>query len=82
MALTEAIKEAIWLGGLLNELGVGQKQIPIYYNNQSSICLAKNPVFHVCIKHINVCYHFVWRLLVNDDSYFKRLGLPRILQIC
>ena len=23
MALTEAIKEAIWLGGLLDELGVG-----------------------------------------------------------
>ena len=31
MALIEAIKEAIWLGGLLDELGVGHKQISIYF---------------------------------------------------
>ena len=59
LALIEAIKEAIWLGRLLDELGVGQKQISIYYDSPSAICLAKNPVFHVCTKHINVRYHFV-----------------------
>ena len=26
MAITEAVKEAIWLQGLLDDLGVGQKQ--------------------------------------------------------
>ena len=31
MALIEAIKEAIWLGGLLDELGVGHKKISIYF---------------------------------------------------
>ena len=30
MVLTEAVKEAMWLGGLLDELGVGPKQISIY----------------------------------------------------
>ena len=30
MALIKAVNEAIWLGGLLDELGVGQKQISIY----------------------------------------------------
>ena len=59
MALTEAIKKAIWLGGLLDELGVGQKQIFIYSNSQSAICLAKNPLFHVRTKHIDVSYQFV-----------------------
>ena len=66
----------------MDELRVGQKQISIYYDNQSTICLAKNPVFHVRMKHIDVRYHFVWRLLGKDESYFKRLGLSRILQIC
>ena len=26
MAITEAVKEAIWLQGLLDDLGVGQKE--------------------------------------------------------
>ena len=34
MTLIEAIKEAIWLRGLLDELGVGQKQIFIYSDSQ------------------------------------------------
>jgi hypothetical protein len=33
--------------------------IPVSCNNQSSIKLAKNPVFHVRTKHIEVCHHFV-----------------------
>ena len=59
LALIKAIKEAIWLGRLLDELGVGHKQISIFYDSQSAICLAKNPLFHVCTKHIDVRYHFV-----------------------
>ena len=40
MGFTKAVKEVIWLGGLLDELGVSQKQIFIYFDNQSAICLA------------------------------------------
>ena len=58
MALTEVVKEAIWLRGLLDELGVGLKQIPIYSDSQSDICLAKNLVFHVRTKHIDVFLSF------------------------
>ena len=63
MALTEAVKEAIWLARLLDELGVGQKQISIYYDSHSAICLAKNPMFHICTKHIDVRYPFVWEII-------------------
>ena len=54
MALAKAVKEAIWLGGLLDELGVGQKQIFIYSDSHNAICSITNPVFHVCTKHIDV----------------------------
>ena len=30
VAITEAVKEAIWLHGLLKDLGVGQKQLELY----------------------------------------------------
>ena len=29
MAITEAVKESIWLQGLLDDLGVGQKQVTV-----------------------------------------------------
>ena len=59
MALIEVVNEAIWLGRLLDELGVGQKQIFIYSDCHSAICLEKNTMFHVRTKHIDVRYHFV-----------------------
>lgn len=31
----------------------------LFYDNQSTIRLAKNPVFHARIKHIEAYYHFV-----------------------
>ena len=63
MVLIEDEKDAIWLGGLLDELGVSHKQISIYSDSQSAICLEKNPVFHVRTKHIDIRYHFVWELI-------------------
>ena len=42
MAITEAVKEAIWLQGLLDDLGVGHKQVTVFCDSQSAIHLAKN----------------------------------------
>ncbi|KAI4331921.1 hypothetical protein L6164_016867 [Bauhinia variegata] len=54
MAITEAVKEAIWLQGLLEDLGVSQKHIVVYCDSQSAIHLAKNQVYHDRTKHIDV----------------------------
>ena len=76
-ALTKAVKEAIWLGGLMDELGVGQKQISIYSNSRSAICLAKNLVFHVRTKHIDVRYHFVWEIINEGQILLQKIGIPK-----
>ena len=39
-----------------------------YCNNQSAITVAKDDQFHACMKHINICYHFIckestWNIL-------------------
>lgn len=57
MALTEASKEAIWLRGLVNEIGIKQESILIHCDSQSVICLTKNQVYHARTKHIAVMYH-------------------------
>ncbi|KAL5538478.1 hypothetical protein UlMin_035497 [Ulmus minor] len=59
IAVTEAIKEAIWLQGLLLELKVLKEKAVVYSNSQSAIHLCKNPMFHERTKHVDVRYHFI-----------------------
>ncbi|GKB53990.1 retrotransposon protein, putative, ty1-copia subclass [Tanacetum coccineum] len=63
MALTEDVKETIWLRGLLEELGVELKTVAVNCDNQGAIHLSRNHVFHERTKHINVRYHFIREVL-------------------
>ena len=67
MTITEAVKEAIWLQGLLENLGLIQDHVNVYCDSQSAIHLIKNHVYHVHIKHIDVRFHFV-REIVNEGK--------------
>jgi hypothetical protein len=57
MAATKAAKEALWLTGLVMELGIQQVGVPLYCDNQNVIYLAKNQVYHARTKHIDVRFH-------------------------
>lgn len=59
IAITKAIKEDIWLKGILGEFGVDQRAVPLNCDNQSALHLAKHQVFHERSKHIDVRLHFV-----------------------
>lgn len=67
IAASHACKEAIWLKGLLGELGKVQNIIKKFCDSQSAIHLAKNPAYHSKTKHIPVKYHFV-RHVVNEGG--------------
>ncbi|KAH9742736.1 hypothetical protein KPL70_003051 [Citrus sinensis] len=54
MAITEVVKEAIWLQGLLENLGLAQEHINVYRDSQSAIHITKNQVYHARTKHIDV----------------------------
>ena len=87
--------EAIWLKRLLKEL---QEEVldptTIYWDNLSSIQLAKNPVIHARTKHIEVHYHFVRERVLSGevelqyvptdrqtaDIFTKPLGLDKLRQ--
>ena len=73
MAITEAVKEAIWLQGLLGELGVQQKHIIVHCDSQSAIHLAKNQVYHARTKHIDVRYHFVREVLEEGGVAIQKI---------
>ena len=42
VAVTEAVKESMWLRGLLNELWLKKRTVQIFCDNQSAIQLIKN----------------------------------------
>eukprot|EP00268_Persea_americana_P019114 TRINITY_DN19787_c0_g1_i2.p1 TRINITY_DN19787_c0_g1~~TRINITY_DN19787_c0_g1_i2.p1 ORF type:complete len:131 (+),score=22.65 TRINITY_DN19787_c0_g1_i2:608-1000(+) len=42
MAVAEAIKDAIWLQGLLDSMGIFQEHMDVHCDSQSAICLAKD----------------------------------------
>lgn len=48
MALTEAVKEAIWPKGLLKEFGYDQKSVEIFCDSQSAISLSRT----MCIMSV------------------------------
>ena len=89
--------EAIWLKRLLKDFNEPvDEPIRIYCDNQSSIQLARNPVFHARTKHIEVHYHYIReRIIAGDidlqhigtdlqtaDIFTKALGADKLQQFC
>ncbi|GJQ96508.1 retrotransposon protein, putative, ty1-copia subclass [Tanacetum coccineum] len=74
MALMEAVKESIWLRGLLEELGVELNTAAVNCDNQGTIHLSRNHVFHERTKHINVRYHFIREVLEAKTVKVLKVG--------
>ncbi|GJR94693.1 hypothetical protein Tco_0266867 [Tanacetum coccineum] len=74
MALTEAVKEAIWLRRLLEELGVELNTVAVNCDNQGAIHLSQNHVFQERTKHINVRYHFIREVLEANTVKVLKVG--------
>ena len=59
VGLSDAGNESIYLMQLQGELGVGGSCVLVYGDNESSLKLAENPVFHQRSKHILLKYHSI-----------------------
>jgi len=59
-ALFAATSEVVWLRRLLQDVGEEQKEpTMIKCDNQSSIKLANNPIYHARTKHVDAQFLFV-----------------------
>ena len=64
VAISEALREALWLHHLYGELGFAQKQATVIFgDNDGSIVMAKNPQFHKRTKHVELRWHWVQNLV-------------------
>ena len=60
IATAMAACQAVWLHRLLGELIDKQAYPPaLMVDNQATIALAKNPIYHDQSKHIDIKFHFV-----------------------
>jgi len=67
MTMMEAMKEVIWLQRLLDDLRIDQNLLKINCDSMNAIYLAKNQVYHVRMKHIDVKFHFFQEILKEGD---------------
>jgi hypothetical protein len=72
MAMSATTKQALWIQQLLRDIGfkkyAGSSPYcsKLYGDNQSSLTLIQNPQIHKRSKHINVAYHHVRDLVLNN----------------
>ncbi|GJW97550.1 putative ribonuclease H-like domain-containing protein [Tanacetum coccineum] len=67
IAASNCCGQVLWIQNQLLDYGYKFMQTEIHIDNESTICIVKNPVFHSKTKHIEIRHHFI------RDSYEKKL---------
>lgn len=70
MAVTEETKEVVWRRRLFGELKIQDSRVPttIHGDNQGSLNLAHNLVYHSCTKDIEVKHHFIRKKILSKET--------------
>ncbi|CAJ2642413.1 unnamed protein product [Trifolium pratense] len=69
-----AVKEAIWLKGMIGEMGISQGCMKIHCDNQSAIHLANHQVYHERTKHIDIRLHFVRDMIETKEIMVEKIA--------
>ncbi|GKD93319.1 putative ribonuclease H-like domain-containing protein, partial [Tanacetum coccineum] len=67
VAAANCCGQVLWIQNQLLDYGYNFMNTKIFIDNESTICIVKNPVFHSKTKHIEIRHHFI------RDSYEKKL---------
>ncbi|GJZ63351.1 ribonuclease H-like domain-containing protein [Tanacetum coccineum] len=60
-------RQVLWIQNQMLNYGFNFMNTKIYTDNESTICIVKNPIFHSKTKHIEIRHHFI------RDAYEKKL---------
>ena len=73
IAATEGMKEAIWLQGLVSELGLQQDVLVILCDSQTAVHLTRNNKYHSRTKHIEIKHHFIRDIVDTRDIIVEKI---------
>jgi hypothetical protein len=75
IALSVAVREAVWLLNLLSDLFDHEMDpTTIHCDNQSCVKLFENPVFHDRSKHIEIKYHYIRDMVQKKTVHVQYLS--------
>ncbi|TXG53180.1 hypothetical protein EZV62_022349 [Acer yangbiense] len=75
MAITKASKEATWLRGLVNDMGLKQNSVLLRCDSQSTVALTKNQVFHARTKHIDTRFHRIRDWIASGEVSIEKVHM-------
>ncbi|GKG17334.1 hypothetical protein Tco_0362291, partial [Tanacetum coccineum] len=67
VAAANCYGQVLWVQSQMLNYGFNFMNTTIYIDNESTICIIKNPMFHSKTKHIEIRHHFI------RDAYEKKL---------
>ncbi|GJS06789.1 ribonuclease H-like domain-containing protein [Tanacetum coccineum] len=67
VAAASCCGQVLWIQNQMLDYGFNFMNTKIHIDNESTICIVKNPVFHSKTKHIEIRHHFI------RDAYEKKL---------
>ncbi|CAA7047040.1 unnamed protein product [Microthlaspi erraticum] len=73
VALTEAVKEAMWIRGLLDDMGLKPAKALIWCDSESAICLSKNNTFHERTKHVATKFNFIRDVIEEGEVAVSKI---------
>ena len=65
----------------LKDYGINVKNVPLYYDNESAIKIAHNPVQHSKTKHIQIGHHFLCDHVLKGDMFTKPFDEKRFSKL-
>jgi hypothetical protein len=71
MATGAAVREALWLRQLLEDLGYKVGAMEIKGDNQAALKLLENPLNQAKRKHIDVAHHFARERVERGELFFS-----------
>nr|GEV30207.1 putative ribonuclease H-like domain-containing protein [Tanacetum cinerariifolium] len=59
VAAAHCCRQVLWIQNEMLDYGFNFMNTKIYIDNESIICIVKNPVYHLKTKHIEIRHHFI-----------------------
>ncbi|GKB85437.1 putative ribonuclease H-like domain-containing protein [Tanacetum coccineum] len=73
IAASNCCGQVLWIQNQLLDYGYNFMQTKIHIDNESTVCIVKNPVFHSKTKHIKIRHHFI-----RDSNEKKLIQMTKI----
>lgn len=77
MSVASDVAKIMWIQSILTELNIkSEVKSTLWYDNQSTIYMSANSIFHLRIKHIEIDLYFVREKIQRGNLQVNYLPVP------